>query len=64
MKFESQTQPKKTSACLPTFHASLLRESVVPSLLTLKGPNSCMAPYPNEEHPGPVYHQFSHLLIS
>lgn len=43
---------------LPLFHGCLSRESVFASLLTLKGPNSCMAPYPNEEHPGPVYNQF------
>ena len=40
----------------------MVPESVLPSLLTLKGPNSLMAPYPSEEHPGPIYDNSKHFV--
>ena len=39
----------------PLFHEYSFRERVFPSGLTRKGPNSSMAPYPRDEHPGPAH---------
>lgn len=38
----------------PLFHAYSFRYRVAPSLLTLNGPSSIMAPDPSEEQPGPA----------
>lgn len=42
------------TACVPLFQAYSFTLSVVLSLFTRKGPSSSMAPYPNDEHPGPA----------
>ena len=44
---------KKTEKNKPVFQAYLLNASLAPVKSTRKGPISCVAPYPTEEHPGP-----------
>lgn len=45
----------KNKKKLPLFHAYGLKLSPFPLVSTRKGPISCVAPYPTEEQPGPVY---------
>ena len=39
---------------IPLFHEKLLNLRPLPSVSTKNGPISCVAPYPTEEHPGPI----------
>lgn len=43
------------------FHAYGLYLSPFPLVSTIKGPISCVAPYPTEEHPGPENEASCHL---
>jgi len=47
------------SANQPLFHAYGLKLSPFPLVSTRKGPISCVAPYPTEEQPGPIYTHYS-----